>query len=539
MPRKFKGEIKLNIMVFLSFILFTALVGLLSWLKTRNDDLSSQDGYFLAGRSLTGVFIAGSLMLTNLSTEQMVGLNGQGYKFTMAVMAWEVTSAFALVLMAQIFLPRYLKSGITTIPNFLEERYDKSTRILVSILFLIGYIVAYLPTVLYSGALVLNGIFDVPNIFGISEIKALIVTVWAIGIVGSIYVIFGGLKAAVSADTFNGVGLLIGGFMITVFALIKLGGGSFSGGINTLITNHPEKLNAIGDVNSPVPWSTLFTGMFFNNLFYWCTNQSIVQRTLGAKSLKEGQKGVFLAGFFKLLGPLYLVLPGIIAFHLYGDSLSNPDMAYPMLVVDVLPKPLAGFFAAVLFGAILSSFNGALNSSVTLFTLDIYRPIFNSNATDKDLVKVGKIFGAILAMTSMVIAPFIMYASSGLYNYLQEFNGFFNVPILAAILVGFFTKKVPAIAPKIALVFHIVFYSLSKIFFTHINFLHILGILFPTCVIIMLIVGKVKPRETEYVQEYTEQVSIVPWNKSKIVSIIITILMFCIYLLFSKIGIAA
>lgn len=255
--------------------------------------------------------------------------------------------------------------------------------------------------------------------------------------------------------------------------------------------------------------------------------------------MKEGQKGVFLAGFFKLLGPLYLVLPGIIAFHLYGDSLSNPDMAYPMLVVDVLPKPLAGFFAAVLFGAILSSFNGALNSSVTLFTLDIYRPIFNSNATDKDLVKVGKIFGAILAMASMVIAPFIMYASSGLYNYLQEFNGFFNVPILAAILVGFFTKKVPAIAPKIALVFHIVFYSLSKIFFTHINFLHILGILFPTCVIIMLIVGKVKPRETEYVQEYTEQVSIVPWNKSKIVSIIITILMFCIYLLFSKIGIAA
>lgn len=529
----------MNRMVVLSFIFFTALVALLSWYKTRGDDLSTQDGYFLAGRSLTGIFIGGSLMLTNLSTEQMVGLNGQGYKYTMAVMAWEVTSAFALVFMAQVFLPRYLKSGITTIPDFLEERYDKSIRIIISILFLIAYVVGFLPTVLYSGALVLLNIFNIPAVFGISEMEALVIIVWAIGIVGSLYAIFGGLKAVAVSDTYNGVGLLIGGFMIAGFALTKLGGGSFLEGIDTLVTVHPEKLNAIGGSNSPVPWVTLFTGMLFNNLFYWCTNQSIVQRTFGAKNLAEGQKGVLLAGFFKLIGPIYLVLPGIIAFHLYGSSLSNPDMAYPMLVLDVLPRPLAGFFAAVLFGAILSSFNSALNSSVTLFTLDIYRPVFKTGATDEELVGVGKKFGAILAIISMIIAPLIMYAPSGLYNYMQEFNGFFNVPILAAILVGFFTKKVPAIAPKIALAFHIVLYSLSKLFFKQINFLHILGFLFPACVIIMLIVGKIKPRETEYIQEYTEQVDIVPWSKSKLVSIIITILMLCIYALFSKIGIAA
>ncbi|RXI47709.1 solute:sodium symporter family transporter [Clostridium tetani] len=527
----------MSIITCISFVAFTALVAVLSWYKTRNDDLSSQDGYFLAGRSLTGVFIGGSLMLTNLSTEQMVGLNGQGYKYTMAVMAWEVTSAFALVLMSQVFLPRYLKSGITTIPNFLEERYDSCTRRIISILFLIGYMAAYLPTVLYSGAVVLNSIFNVPEVFGIGQMQALIMTVWAIGIVGSIYAIFGGLKAVAVSDTYNGVGLLIGGFMITVFALIKLGGGSLAQGVDTLITVHPEKLNSIGGADSPVPWTVLFTGMLFNNLFYWCTNQSIVQRTFGAKNLAEGQKGVLLAGFFKLFGPLYLVLPGIIAFHLYGGSLSNQDMAYPTLVVDVLPKSLAGFFAAVLFGAILSSFNSALNSSVTLFTLDIYRPIFKPNSTDEELVHVGKKFGAILAIISMVIAPLIINAPSGLYNYLQECNGFYNVPILAAILVGFFSKKVPSIAPKIALVFHIIFYSISKIVWGHVNFLHVLGFLFPACVVVMLIIGKIKPRENDYVQKYTKQVDITPWSKSKLVSIVISILMICVYILFSKIGI--
>ncbi|KAJ52082.1 SSS family solute:Na+ symporter [Clostridium tetanomorphum] len=529
----------MNSMTFISFIFFTVLVAVLSWLKTRNDDLSSQDGYFLAGRSLTGIFIGGSLMLTNLSTEQLVGQNGQGYRYTMAVMAWEVTSAFALILMARVFLPRYLKSGITTIPNFLEERYDATTRRIISILFLIGNVVAYLPTVLYSGALVLNSIFNIQQVVGGSELKAIIIMVWTIGIVGSIYAIFGGLKAVAVSDTFNGIGLLIGGFMITILALCKLGEGSFQLGVNTLVTAHPEKLNAIGGKDSPVPWMTLFTGMLFNNLYYWCTNQTIVQRTLGAKNLAEGQKGTLLAGFLKLLGPLYLVLPGIIAFNLYGGSISNQDIVYPKLVVDILPKPLAGFFAAVLFGAILSSFNSALNSSSTLFTLDIYRPMFKPEATDEDLIKIGKKFGTILSIASMAIAPVIMYTPSGLYNYLQECNGFYNVPILAAILVGFFTKRVPSIAPKIALVFHIMFYSLSKIFLKDINFLHVLGFLFPACVIIMLVIGKFKPREVEYVQQYTEQVDITPWKNARLVSVIIVILMLCVYALFSKIGIAS
>lgn len=531
----------MNIMVILTFILFTVFVAVVAWWKTRNDDLSTQDGYFLGGRSLTGIVIGGSLMLTNLSTEQMVGLNGQSYATNMGPMAWEATSTVALVILAMVALPKYLKSGITTIPDFLEERYDKTTKRIISILFLIGYVLTYLPTVLYSGALVLNQIFSIPQLLHINQFKAVAITAFAIGIIGAIYAIFGGLKAVAVSDTINGVGLLIGGLMVPILGLIALGHGSFGDGLNTILTVHPEKLNSINPASaqSPlVPWPVLFTGLLFNNLFYWCTNQSIVQRCFGAKNLAEGQKGALIAGFLKLLGPFFLVLPGIIAFHLYGGTLKTGDLAYPRLILDVIPTPLLGFFAAVLFGAILSSFNSALNSAVTLYTLDIHRPVFNPKATDEELVKIGKKFGTVLAILSIIIAPFIMYAPDGLYGYLQECFGFYNVPILAAVFVGFFSKKVPAIAPKVALLAHVVLYTISKFVAADVHFLYVLGVLFPVNILIMLVIGKIRPREKAYVQVYTEQVDIKPWKHAKTVSIVSIIIMLCVYALFSRIGIA-
>ncbi|KGM96681.1 transporter [Clostridium novyi A str. 4552] len=530
----------MNLFTLTTFVFFTALVAFIAWFKTRGGDRESQDGYFLGGRSLTGIVIGSSLMLTNLSTEQMVGLNGQSFATNMGPMAWEATSTVALVLMTLVFLPRYLKSGITTIPDFLEERYDRKTKQIISFLFLLGYVVTYLPTVLYSGALVLNGLFNVPQMLGISEFKALFITVALIGIIGAIYSVVGGLRTVAVADTINGIGLLIGGLSIPVLGIFALGHGSFTGGIHTLITVHPEKLNAINPASSQaplVPWPVLFTGLLFNNLFYWCTNQSIVQRTFAAKNLAEAQKGTLFAGFLKLLGPFFLVLPGVIAFDLYGNTLSNPDMAYPTLVLNVLPKPLLGFFAAVLFGAILSSFNGAINSASTLYTLDIHRPIFNPKATDAELVKIGKKFGTILAVVSVMIAPFIMYAPAGLYGYLQECFGFYNVPILAAVVVGFFSKKVPAIAPKVALLSHIVLYTISKFVASDIHFLYVLGVLFPVNVLVMLAIAKIKPREEDFVQEYTEQVDITPWKHAKTVSAISVCLMLIIYTIFSKFGI--
>jgi solute:Na+ symporter, SSS family len=520
-----------------SFLAYTIFVAWFSWYKTRGTDMSSTDGYFLGGRSLTGIVIASSLILTNLSTEQMVGLNGQAFGESMVVMAWEVTAPLALIFMAFVFLPRYLKAGIVTIPDFLEQRYDLRTRQIVSVLFLLGYAVAYLPTVLYSGALVLDSIFSLSTIGSLSPFMTVLIVSFLIGAIGCGYVVFGGLRATAISDTINGIGLVIGGLLIPFLALLVLGGGSFMDGIDKLLTANPAKLNAIGSHNSSVPWTVLLTGLLFNNLFYWCTNQSIIQRTLGAKNLAEGQKGVLFAGMFKIFGATFLVVPGIIAFLLYGNTLPNADMAFPTLVINVLPLALSGFIAAVLFGAILSSFNGALNSSITLFTLDIYRPIFKPKAKEFELVKVGRIFAAVLATISVVIAPFIIFAPSGLFYYLQEMNGFYSLPIIAMVMVGFFSKRVPANAPKVAIVVHVVLYALSKLILGHVNFLYVLTVLFPINIFVMLIIGRLKPRETPFELYNSNKVDLKPWKHAKAFSGLIIALMIGVYAFFSPIGV--
>ncbi len=526
-------------MAILSFIAFTFLVAIISYFKTRKTNEETTDGYFLGGRSLTAGVIAGSLLLTNLSTEQIVGLNGQAYSEGILVMAWETLAAIAIVITSILLLPRYLKGGITTIPTFLERRYDKTTKTITSVLFLSGYVVVLLPIVLYSGALAINTMFDIPEVLGISDTQALWVTVWSLGIIGSIYAIFGGLKAVAVSDTINGIGLLIGGLMIPFFGLLAIGKGSVLEGINVLTREVPEKFNAIGDSNSSIPFATIFTGMMLVQLFYWGTNQAIIQRGLAAKNLKEGQKGLMLAAGIKILGPLIVVLPGIIAFYLFNGDLTNADEAYPRLVKEVLPTYLVGFFAAVLFGAILSSFNSALNSSVTLFGLDIYKEYINKEANEKTIVKYGKLFGVFLAFLSMFIAPLIANAPDGLFGYLQEVNGCYSIPILTIIVVGYLTKKVPALAAKVALFSGVILYSISqfllKPYFGEENyphFLHVMAILFVFNVIIMLVIGYFKPRTPVYWQKYTEQVDITPWKYVKVSGLIICIIVIGTYVYF-------
>ena len=526
----------------ISFLAFTLLVAVIAYLSTRSTDESSSDGYFLGGRSLGAVVIAGSLLLTNLSTEQIVGLNGQAYNEGILVMVWETLAALAMVVTALFLLPRYLKGGISTVPQYLEERYDTMTKTLVSALFLSGYVVVLLPIVLYSGAVAFTAMFELPEMLGISKTACIWLCVWGIGIIGSIYAIFGGLKAVAVSDTINAVGLLTGGLLIPVFGLMAIGEGSVLQGISTLTTEHPEKFNAIGDKDSSVPFATIFTGMMLVQLFYWGTNQAIIQRALGASSLKEGQKGLLLASFIKILGPIIVVLPGVIAFHMFSDGLANGDEAYPSLVREVLPAPLLGFFAAVIFGAILSSFNSALNSSVTLFGLDIYKEHFNKEADEKTVVKAGKTFGIILAFLAMFIAPFIANAPEGLFGYLQEVNGCYSIPILTIIVVGFLTKYVPAKAAKIGLASGVVLYIISQFILSPIvengggeypHFLHVMAILFVFNSIIMLVIGKMYPREEPFVQKYTEQVDIVPWKYTRQVGLMVCIIVIFIYIYFS------
>ena len=310
----------------ITFVAFTVLVAVISYVKTKGDDQTTADGYFLAGRGLPGFVIAGSLLLTNLSAEQLVGTNGQTWAVGMSPMAFEVLAATALIVLALWAAPRYLKSGITTIPELIGLRFDRSTKLWFCIAYIILYLVVQIPVILYSGSLVFENIFNLSGLLGITKFQAICVLCVAISVVGSIYAIFGGLKAVAVSDTVNGVGLLIGGFMIPFFALHVLGnaagydGVAIVDGFKYLAQTYPEKLNSIGKLTAEapeVPWITVFTGLIFLGLQSWCTHQSFIQRVLAAENLKEAQKGALYCAFLKIIGFMYLALPGVNAYALH------------------------------------------------------------------------------------------------------------------------------------------------------------------------------------------------------------------------------
>lgn len=536
---------------FIAFLIFTGLVGLFSWRATRRDNHSTSTGYFLAGRSLPWIVVGGSLLLTNLSTEQLVGLNGGAFANGMQVMAWEVWSSIAIVLMALVFLPRYLKGGVATVSLFLERRYSKVVGTAVSVLLLLSLLTNLLPFVLYSGALFMIKVFNIEQILNVSQAEALWITVIALGVVGSLYAIFGGLKAVAISDTFNGIGLLIGGLLIPVLGLIVLGnelggGGGFGAGISYLMENHPERLSPIGKEGENIPFSTLFTGMLLITTYYWCTNQAIVQRTFASKSLAEGQKGVLFAAGMKLLGPVYLVLPGIIAWHMFGDTI-KPDGSYGALVDKVLPAPLVGFFAAVIFGAILSSFNSSLNSAATLFSIDIYKGWIKKEATDEQMVKAGKLFGIVVAVGAIGLAPMIEVLKEkgfdGLFDLMKNLAALYNIPLLAVVLMGIFHKKVTSAGAMAAIIIGFVFwgyfglYKENNLFGNEMHWLHLAAINFVLISGIMIVMAIIKPREKAYEQTYTNDVDITPWKGAKACGIIILVLIALMYWAMSFFGV--
>ncbi|MEO9661367.1 MAG: solute:sodium symporter family transporter, partial [Maribacter dokdonensis] len=431
----------------ITFIAFTAFVAIYSWYKLRKEKLDSKDGYFLGGRSLTGVVIAGSMLLTNISTEHLIGMNGSSYKNGFIIIAWEVTSALALVAAAIYFVPKYLKMGLTTIPEYLEKRFDSTTRTLVALFLMISFVVTLLPIVLYTGAINIESIFNISEVLDVSKEEGLWITVVCIGVLGSIYAIFGGLKAVAVSDTINGYGLLIGGLAIPIIALVGIGDGNPFLGLSKVFNHSPEKFNVIGAKDSVLPFEVLFTGLIINQLYFWSMNQTIIQRALGAKNLVEAQKGLLFTGVLKILVPIIIILPGVIAFYYFGDSMyNNQDMIYPELVKKVLPIGFVGVFAAIIMGAVLSTFNSVLNSAATIFSIDVFKRHFGKKSSDKKLVRIGKLTSTVLAVFAILVAPMVANAPDGLYQLLQQLNGIFFIPIASIMLAGFFLKKISATA---------------------------------------------------------------------------------------------
>jgi SSS family solute:Na+ symporter len=545
----------------ISFLLFTILVAVVSWWKTHDDRQDTADGYFLAGRSLIWPVIGGSLLLTNISTEQLVGINGGGYQHGMLLMTWEVWSSLSIVAMAIIFLPKYLKSGITTIPEFLEIRFDHNVRLLTSLISVVLIVLILLPFILFSGAEFMIPVFGVEQYIGDNPSVNMLVVGSLLALIGGGYAVFGGLKAVAVSDTVNGLGLAVGGLLIPIFGLSFVGHGDIWQGLSTIIAQHPERMAPMGDSDANIPWHTLFTGVTLLTTCYWCTNQGIVQRTFAAKNLAEGQKGTLFAAVMKLFGPLYLVLPGIIAWHIFssGDyDLTNHPVpkdangAYGFLVNLVLPDWATGFFAATIFGAILSSFNSFLNSGSTLFAIDIYQGMLKRNATDQEAVRAGRIFALLAIPLSVCLVLFFKsYGQAGLFDLLIQYVSVTNIPMISIMVVALISKRTPAMGASVALIAGMVFqvffgilndgnlgFTIGEEFYGwKMHGLHVAGVNFACLMLIMLAFRVLKPQAEPFEQKYSGDIDITPWKLARPVGLGVVVAVAAIYLsMWSRFG---
>ena len=459
-----------------AFVGFMGAVVVISLYAGRREKTSTD--YFLAGRTLTWGLIGFSLIASNISTEHFVGMAGSAFgRVGLAIASYEWMSAITLVFVAWWLLPKFLRAGIYTMPEYLEYRYDSATRSIMALFLLAAYVIVFLATVVYSGAKAVNTIFDVPGWFegwfGLgaenADFWALVASIWVIGLIAASYTIYGGLKSVVWSDLLQGAGLLLGGAVVAVLGLSAIGDGSLLDGWTKFASANAGKLHTVLPWDdADVPWLAVFVGgLWIPNLFYWGLNQYITQRTLGAKSLAEGQKGIFLAAWLKLLIPFIIVLPGIMAFQLYGTgpnaAVADGDAAYPYMIRQLLPPYLRGAMFAALCGAVMSSFNSGLNSASTIFTIDLYQKYINPQASQHRIVSVGRWATAAAVVVACLWAPVISLFGKGVFTYIQEIWGFITPGIVAAFLVGMIVKRAPARAAKTAMVLGLVLYALFRI----------------------------------------------------------------------------
>ena len=463
--------------VFLSF--FGVVVGF-SMYKSRREETG--EDYFLAGRGLVWWLIGFSLIAANISTEQFVGMNGSAAgNVGMAIASYDWMAAISLVFVALFFLPRFLKSGIYTIPEFLEYRYNPAARGIMAFYTMIIYIGVTISAVLYSGGLTIHTIFGM-NLTG---------AVWLIGAIAALYTAWGGLKAVAWADLFQGSALIIGGLVVTTFGLVAVGGPGVLYMANQnrfhmfLPADHPE-----------LPWTALVIGLWIPNFYYWGLNQYIAQRALAARSLKDGQLGVLLAAGIQVMLPLIIVIPGIIAWHLYHDELTRTsDAAFPLLIRNLIPAGLRGFIFAAISGAVISSLASMLNSASTIFTMDIYQRHLNPDASQHRLVTMGRVTTILFVVAGCLIAPQLGNPKfRGIFHYIQDFQGYISPGILAAFVFGLFVKRAPSAAGISALVLNVPVYgALHLPLFAHVAFLNKMAITFGTIIGVMTVITLEKP----------------------------------------------
>lgn len=466
---------------FFDIAIFTAFIAVVigvSMFKSRKGTTS--EDYFLAGRGLLWPLIGLSIVAANLSTEQFVGMAGQSAGSAgLAVTNYQLSGAVAIIIVAFLFLPRFLSAGIYTMPEYLEYRYNTWARGIMAAYTVVIYVLVTSATVLYSGGLTLHTIFNMP----------LGQAVWLIGAIAAVYTIWGGLKAVAWADLIQGAGLLLGG-CITLFLGLKA-----VGGWDAFVTHNADKLHMVLPADHPyLPWTALLLGIWIPNFYYCGLNQFIVQRTLAAKTLRHGQMGIIFAAALWVLVPFFVVMPGIIANQLYGADMSSADQAYPTLIRNLIPAGVRGFMLAAIAGAVISSLASMLNSASTIFTMDLYRRYLRQEASQRTLVFIGRGATLVFVVIACLIAPFLGHERfGGIFNYIQEFQGYISPGILAAFVFGFVVKRAPRAAGAVALLVSAPIYGFLQWQFNDIAYLNRMAITLFAVFAVMGIMTLIRP----------------------------------------------
>ncbi|MFL2625768.1 MAG: sodium/sugar symporter [Flavobacteriaceae bacterium] len=440
----------LDYTIFIGYAILILGVGL--WMsRDKKGHQKTAEDYFLASKSLPWWAIGASLIAANISAEQFIGMSGSGFASGLAIASYEWMAALTLIIVGKYFLPIFIEKGIYTIPEFVEKRYSTNLKTILAVFWIGLYVFVNLTTVLYLGALALETILGIPLIYG----------VLGLSLFAAAYSLYGGLSAVAWTDVIQVVFLILGGAITTYLALDTVSGGQgFVSGLKTVYNAVPERFAMILKPDNPeyvnLPGiGVLVGGMWVANLYYWGFNQYIIQRTLAAKSLKEAQKGILFAAFLKLIIPLIVVVPGIAAYVIINDpsimaslgdlamqntpSVNATDKAYPWLL-QLLPVGLKGLAFAALTAAIVSSLASMLNSTSTIFTLDIYKQYVGKNASDKTIVSVGRISAAVALIIAAFIAPLLQNLGQA-FQFIQEYTGVVSPGILAVFLLGLFWKK--------------------------------------------------------------------------------------------------
>ncbi len=480
----------IDTIVFVTYCILVVGIGL--WVsREKKGHVKDSKDYFLASKALPWWAVGASLIASNISAEQFIGMSGSGFKIGMGIASYEFMSALTLIIVAMFFLPIYIHRGIYTMPQFLEQRFDKRVKGVMAIFWLVVFVFVNLTSILYLGALAMQNIMGIELLWGII----------GLAVFSAVYSIYGGLKAVAWTDVIQVVFLVGGGLFTTYVALELLGYGDVMVGIKELSVKASDKFDMILDKSHPsykeLPGiGVLIGGLWVANLYYWGCNQYIIQRALAAKSLGEAQKGLVFAGFLKLLLPLIVVIPGIIAYVLVQDgridALGKPDEAYPTLLA-LLPAGVKGLAFAALVAAIVSSLASMMNSISSIFTLDIYKPHINKKISDQGMVTVGRITSVVALVIACAASPLLSNLDQA-FQYIQEFTGFVSPGALAIFLAGFFYKRATANGALAAALGTFVFSILFFIFLPDFPFMDRMAIVFLLCMALIVIFALVEKK---------------------------------------------